>query len=97
MCKSHRFTKKKALSLLATTIQYFCCLHLAKSLKKLFIIEFCSFLCKYKLINSHQFDFRYNHSTEQAFIILIETIKKSLDNDEILCEVFIDLQKVFKP
>ena len=61
------------------------------------IYHSCSFLCKYKLINSHQFDFRYNHSTEQAFIILIETIKKSLDNEEILCEVFIDLQKVFKP
>ena len=54
-----------------------------------------SFLCKYKLINTNQFGFRSNHSTEHALISLIETIKKFLDNDEIVCGVFIDLQKAF--
>ena len=54
-----------------------------------------SFLCKYKLINTNQFGFRSNHSTEHAFISLIETIKKSPDNYEIVCGVFIDLQKAF--
>ena len=54
-----------------------------------------SFLCKYKLINTNQFGFRSNHSTEHALISLIETIKKSLDNDEVVCGVFIDLQKAF--
>ena len=53
------------------------------------------FLCKYKLINTNEFGFRSNHSTEHALISLIETIKKSLDNDEIVCGVFIDLQKTF--
>ena len=52
-----------------------------------------SFLCKYKLINTNQFGFRSNHSIEHALISLIETINKSLDNDEIVCGVFIDLQK----
>ena len=40
-------------------------------------------------------NFRSNHSTEHALISLIETIKKYLDNDEIVCRVFIDLQKAF--
>ena len=53
------------------------------------------FLCKYKLINTNQFGFRSNQSTEYALISLIETIKKSLDNDEIVCGVFIDVQKAF--
>ena len=54
-----------------------------------------SFLCKYKLINTNQFVFCSNHSIEHTLISLIETIKKSLDNDEIVCRVFIDLQKAF--
>ena len=50
-----------------------------------------SFLCKYKLISTNQFGFLSNHSTERALISLIETIKKPLDNGEIMCGVFIDL------
>ena len=53
------------------------------------------FHCKHKLIKTNQFGFRSNHSTEYALISLIETIKKSLDNDEMACGVFIDLQKAF--
>ena len=53
------------------------------------------FLCQYKLINTDHFGFRSNPSTEQALLNLIETIKKSLNNDEIVCGVFVDLQKVF--
>ena len=54
-----------------------------------------SFLCKHKLINTTQFGFRSKHSTEHALISLIETIKKYLDDGEIVCGVFIDLQKAF--
>ena len=54
-----------------------------------------SFLCKYKLINTKQFGFRSNHSAEHALISLIETIEKYLDNDEIVCGVFKNLQKAF--
>ena len=53
----------------------------------------CSFICKHKLINTTQFGFRSKHSTEHALISLIETIKKYLDDDKIVCGVFIDLQK----
>ena len=42
------------------------------------------------------FLFKSNQSTEHALISLIETIKKSLDNYEIVCGVFIDLQKAFE-
>ena len=54
-----------------------------------------SFLCKYKLINTNQFWFHSNHSPEHALINLIETIKKSVDNDEIICGVFYRFTKVF--
>ena len=54
-----------------------------------------SFLCKHKLINTTQFGFRSKHSTEHALISLIETIKKYLDDGEIVCGVFIDSQKAF--
>ena len=53
-----------------------------------------SFFCKYNLININQFGFRSNHSTEQTLFSLIETIK-NLNNAEIVCRVFIDLQKTF--
>ena len=35
------------------------------------------------------------HATEHELISLIETIKKYLDGGEIVCGVFIDLQKAF--
>ena len=40
-----------------------------------------SFPCKYKLINTNQFVFHSNYSTEHALISLIETVKNSLNND----------------
>ena len=53
-----------------------------------------SFLCKNKLLNANQFvGFPSNCSTEQ--INLIETVIKHLDNGEIICDVFVDLQKAF--
>ena len=54
-----------------------------------------SFLCKHKLINTTHFGFWSKHSMEHALISLIETIKKYLDDGEIVCGVFIDLQKAF--
>ena len=54
-----------------------------------------SFLCKHKLVSTNQFGFRSKYSREHALISLIETIKKYLDNGEIVCGVYIDLQKAF--
>ena len=67
----------------------------SKIFEKAMYYRIYSFLCKYKLIHTNQFCFRSNHSTEHALISLIETIKKCLDNDEIVCGVFIELQKAF--
>ena len=67
----------------------------SKIFEKAMYYRIYSFLCKYKQISTNQFGFRSNHSTEHAFINLMETIKKYLDNDETVCGVFIDLQKAF--
>ena len=63
----------------------------SKILEKSMYNRIYSFLCKHKLINTTQFGFRSKHSTEHALISLIETIKKYLDDYEIVCGVFIDL------
>ena len=54
-----------------------------------------SFLTKYKILFRKQFGFRNNHSTIHALISLVELIKKHLDNNYFLCEIFIDPQKTF--
>ena len=54
-----------------------------------------SFLCKHKLINTTPFGFLSKHLREHVLIILIETVKKYLDDGKIVCGVFIDLQKAF--
>ena len=67
----------------------------SKILEKSMYNRIYSFFCKYKLINTTQFGFWSKHSTDHALISLIETIKKYLDDGEIACGVFIDLQKAF--
>ena len=54
-----------------------------------------TFLCKHKLINTTQFGLQSKHSVEHALISLIGTIMKYLDDGEVVCGVFIDLQKAF--
>ena len=39
--------------------------------------------------------FRKNHSTIHVLIILVDLIKKHLDNYYFVCGIFIDLQKAF--
>ena len=50
-----------------------------------------SFTCIYK----NQFGFRSKHSPNHALVSLTEDIRLDLDNNEIVCGVFIDLQKAF--
>ena len=81
------------------TVSNYCPIFLLSVFSKIFekamYHRIYSFLCKYKLININQFGFRSNHSTEHALISLLKTIKKSLDDNEIVCGIFIDLQKAF--
>ena len=53
------------------------------------------FFTKYKLLFKKQFGFISSHSTSHALISLIDLIKRYLDNDYFVSEVFMDLQKAF--
>ena len=53
------------------------------------------FLGKHEILNSLQFGFRAKHYISHALIILTETIKLSLDNRRLACEIFHGLQKDF--
>ena len=47
------------------------------------------------LLYDKQFGFRSKHSTNHALISLTESIKKHLDNKELVSGVFVDLAKAF--
>ena len=47
------------------------------------------------LIYSLQFDFRQKYSTVHVLISLTESIRKNLDEGNIGCGIFVDLQKAF--
>ena len=66
-----------------------------KIFEKLVHKRLTSFLLKHNLLFNKQFGFRKSHSTNQALITLTESIRKSLDNGDFSCGVFIDLQKAF--
>ena len=53
------------------------------------------FLDKNKVLYQNQFGFRQGHSTHHALINLVDNITKSLDNGDIVIEVFLDLKKAF--
>ena len=47
------------------------------------------------IIYNLQFGFKQQYSTSHAFIIITENIRKSIDEVNIVCRVFWDLQKAF--
>ena len=53
------------------------------------------FLSDNNLIYSLQFGFRQKYSTVHALISLTENIRKNLDEGNIGCGIFVDLQKAF--
>ena len=53
------------------------------------------FLNKNNVIYNLQFGFRQQYSTSHALINIIENIRKALDDGNICCGVFVDLQKAF--
>ena len=55
----------------------------------------CTFFSEKNIIYSFQFGFRQQYSTFHALISLIEDIRKNLDNGNIGCGIFVDLQKAF--
>ena len=46
------------------------------------------------ILYAHQYVFRRGHSTQQAIITLIDKITKSVNSDDFVISVFIDLKKL---
>ena len=53
------------------------------------------FLNENNIMNKYQFGFRNNHSTYMALVILLENLRKALDNGECAIGIFLDFQKAF--
>ena len=63
--------------------------------ERLMYDQLTKFLDKYNVLYQNQFGFRQGHSTHHALITLVDKIKKSLDNGDIVIGVFLDLKKAF--
>ena len=66
-----------------------------KIFQKLMHKRLINFFESKKLLYPLQFGFRTNHSTEISLLHIIERIQKSLDNGQVACGIFLDLQKAF--
>ena len=69
--------------------------NIEKIYEKVMYTRVTSFLDSQNLIYSRQFGFRKSHSTLHTLTVIVERIRKSLDNGELACGVFVDLQKAF--
>ena len=69
--------------------------NLNKILEKIVHHRLYKFLENSQSIYSLQFGFRKKHSTNHALIDITETIRQALDNKNIACGIFVDLQKAF--
>ena len=69
--------------------------NIEKILEKLMYRRLYAFLDYNNIIYDLQFGFRQQYSTSHAFINITENIRKALDDGNIGCGVFVDLQKAF--
>ena len=69
--------------------------HVENILGKLMYNRIYKFFSDNNLIYSLQFGFRQKYSTVHALISLTDTIRKNLDEGNIGCGIFVDLQKAF--
>ena len=69
--------------------------NIEKILEKLMYKRLYTFLNKNNVIYNLQFGFRQQYSTSHALINITENIRKALDDGNIGCGVFVDLQKMF--
>ena len=68
---------------------------LNKIFEKLLYKRLYKFLNKHKVLYKYQFGFRQGHSTSHALIEIMDSVKSSIDNDEYVCGIFLDLSKAF--
>ena len=69
--------------------------NIKKILEKLMYKRLYTFLNNNNIIFNLQFGFRQQYSTSHALINITENTIKALDDGNIVCRVFADLQKVF--
>ena len=69
--------------------------NIEKILEKLMYKRFYTFLNKNNIIYNLQFGFRQQYSTSHDVINITENIRKALDDGNISCGIFVDLQKAF--
>ena len=69
--------------------------NIEKILEKLMYKRLYTFLNNNNIIYNLQFGFRQQYSASHALINVLENIRKALDDGDIGCGVFVDLQKVF--
>ena len=69
--------------------------NIEKILEKLMYKRLYTFLNNNNAIYNLQFGFRQQYSTSHALINITENIRKTLDDENIGCGVFVDLQKAF--
>ena len=69
--------------------------NIEKILEKLMYKRLYAFLDYNNIIYDLQFGFRQQYSTSHALINITENIRKALDDGNIGCGVFVDLQKAF--
>ena len=70
-------------------------LNIEKILQKRMYKRLYTFLDNKNIIYDLQFGFRQQYSTSHALINITENIRKALDDGNIGCGVFVDLQKAF--
>ena len=67
----------------------------SKVFEKVMYNHIISFMNKNDVLYDKQFGFRQKHSTQQAIIMLVDKITRSLDSGDIVISVFFDLKKAF--
>ena len=69
--------------------------NISKIIEKLIQSRVYSFLTKNNLLFKNQYGFRNQHNTNHALIQITEKIRHAIDNNQLACGVFVDLQKAF--
>ena len=68
---------------------------LSKIFEKVLYVRMYNFITNNNLFYGRQYGFRHKYSTNHALISLTEHIKSNLDQKNIVCGIFIDLEKAF--
>ena len=68
---------------------------LSKVIEKIIANRLFSFLVKFNILFKYQFGFTPNKNTTHAISTLVDYVINSLENNKILCSVFLDTSKAF--